>query len=860
MGAMAGGINASMARQVKPAFSSALAMCSVARSHRSFGRPTAIPTQMRRLSAMMGPVRIPGPFIYPGIARIGPPSSRPTPVLAVSTISTRPASAPPSPAPGKSDVILLNVEGMKCGGCSAAVKRMLSADPRVESAAVNLLTNTAAVVIRHGAREPPSSKPNQVAEELSTMLSGKGFPTSSRQNDASMASIFAKAAGERRAQAMKDNNIRLASAWVLVAVCCAGHLGHHLHHLGLHQYAHGPVLTLLGNPLLQGLLCAGALLGPGRDLMVDGVRALSRGSPNMNSLVGMGAAAAFALSALSVAMPELGWGESMFFDEPVMLLGFVLLGKTLEERARARAIADVEAIAGIVPRTSRLVVSDLAPGTSKGADASKGAGGDVDGSSGVATMAVPTEHIRVGDVVQVLPGEAIPVDGTVLSAGSSVDEAMLTGESLPVFKPRGSAVSAGTVNWEVPLLVETTATGDASKVMSITRMVEEAQSREAPVQRLADAVSGPFVFTVMGLSAATFAFWYTLGSAWYPQVLLSEIAGEDGSPLLLSLKLAIDVLVVSCPCALGLATPTAVLVGTSVGAARGLLFRGGDVVERVASVDVAVFDKTGTLTQGRPSIHVVATAPGIDRRTLLRWVAAVEGLSQHPVATALVAAARAEGCVPDAGCASSGFTQPGCGARAMVDGAVVAVGQLEWVCEQTRGGAAADGGADAITGTSHGDAGAMSSSLLASIRGQLGSEEKTINGTVVFVSVQGMGVVGAICLRDDVREDAAATLARLRDMGVRCMVMSGDHAGPVASAARQLGIPLSSSSNPAVDAMGLGRVATGGGVVDGGDIDNNVFAEMRPEHKIARVAAMRAAGNRVMMVGGLAVRATLVGP
>uniref|UniRef100_A0A6N2L1N0 P-type ATPase A domain-containing protein n=1 Tax=Salix viminalis TaxID=40686 RepID=A0A6N2L1N0_SALVM len=210
---------------------------------------------------------------------------------------------------------------------------------------------------------------------------------------------------------------------------------------------------------------------------------------------------------------------------------------------------------------------------------------------------VPTDDVRVGDTVLVLPGETIPVDGRVLAGRSVVDESMLTGESLPVFKEEGLKVSAGTINWDGPLRIEALSTGSNSTISRIIRMVEDAQGNEAPIQRLADSIAGPFVYSVMTISAVTFAFWYFIGSHVFPDVLLNDIAGPDGDPLLLSLKLSVDVLVVSCPCALGLATPTAILVGTSLGAKQGLLIRGGDVLERLASINYVALDKEPLLKE-----------------------------------------------------------------------------------------------------------------------------------------------------------------------------------------------------------------------------------------------------------------------
>ncbi|GMQ02394.1 hypothetical protein CsSME_00048640 [Camellia sinensis var. sinensis] len=238
----------------------------------------------------------------------------------------------------------------------------------------------------------------------------------------------------------------------------------------------------------------------------------------------------------------------------VMLLGFVLLGRSLEEKARIKASSDMNELLSLMSTQSRLVITPSESNSSPGSVL----------CSDAICVEVPIDDIRIGDSVLVLPGETIPVDGIVLAGQSVVDESMLSGESLPVFKEKGLTVSAGTVNWDGPLRIEASSTGSNSTIAKIVRLVEDAQGHEAPIQRLADAIAGPFVYSVMTLSAVTFAFWYYVGTNIFPDVLLNDIAGPDGSPLLLSLKLSVDVLVVSCPCALGLATPTAILVGTSL--------------------------------------------------------------------------------------------------------------------------------------------------------------------------------------------------------------------------------------------------------------------------------------------------------
>ncbi|KAK4353264.1 hypothetical protein RND71_028782 [Anisodus tanguticus] len=398
---------------------------------------------------------------------------------------------------------LLDVSGMMCGACVSRVKSILSADDRVDSAVVNMLTETAAVKLK------PES--GLSAEELAKRLTECGFPTKKRSSGLGVDAKVKKwkETVKRKEALLVESRNRVAFAWTLVALCCGTHATHILHSLGIHIHeltyiGTGPMLDVLHNSYVKAGLAIGALLGPGRDLLFDGLRAFTNGSPNMNSLVGFGSIAAFAISS------------------------------------------------SLISTQSRLVITSSGSGSST----------DVVDSDAIC-IEVPTDDIRVGDSLLVLPGEIIPVDGRVVAGRSVVDESMLTGESLPVFKEKGVSVSAGTINWESPLRIEASSTGSNSTISKIVNMkkneaamftlllagnqklrlaVEDAQGREAPIQRLADTIAGPFVYSVMTLSAATFGFWYYVGSHIFPDVLLNDIAGPEGDRLLLSLKLAVDVL------------------------------------------------------------------------------------------------------------------------------------------------------------------------------------------------------------------------------------------------------------------------------------------------------------------------------
>ncbi|EOY30047.1 hypothetical protein QUC31_020464 [Theobroma cacao] len=687
----------------------------------------------------------------------------------------------------KDSSVLLDVNGMMCGGCVSRVKSVISSDERVESVVVNLLTETAAIKLNQEVIE--SETVDSVAVSIAQRVSECGFMAKRRVSGLGIGENVRKWKEmlKKKEELLVKSRNRVAFAWTLVALCCGSHASHILHSLGIH-IAHGPFLEVLHNSYFKGGLALAALLGPGRDLLVDGLMAFKKGSPNMNSLVGFGSIAAFIISAVSLLNPGLAWDAS-FFDEPVMLLGFVLLGRSLEEKARIQASSDMNELLSLISTRSRLVITS-----------SDDSSADSVLCSDAICIEVPSDDIRVGDSVLVLPGETIPTDGKVLAGRSVVDESMLTGESLPVFKEKGLMVSAGTINWDGPLRIEATSTGSNSTISKIVRMVEDAQGQEAPVQRLADAIAGPFVYSIMTLSAATFAFWYYAGSHIFPDVLLNDIAGPDGDPLLLSLKLAVDVLVVSCPCALGLATPTAILVGTSLGARQGLLIRGGDVLERLASVDHVAFDKTGTLTEGKPTVSSVASF-AYDESEILQIAAAVERTATHPIAKAIVKKAESLNLAfPET---RGQLVEPGFGTLAEVNGHLVAVGNLKWVNERFQIKAKPSDLMNLEHATMHHS-----------------SSPSNNSKTAVYVGREGEGVIGAIGISDSLRYDAESTVRRLQKKGIKTILISGDREEAVATIAQTVGI--------------------------GSEFVN---ASLTPQQKSRVISTLQTAGHRIAMVG-----------
>jgi Cu2+-exporting ATPase len=585
---------------------------------------------------------------------------------------------------------------------------------------------------------------------------------------------------QRREKEAREQVQRLIIAAVLIFLSTVGHIGH---------WIGAPMIPMLSNIWFHWGLATLALLGPGRAIFVDGWRGLWHRAPNMNTLVGLGTLTAYTTSFMALVFPELGW--ECFFDEPVMLLGFILLGRTLEQRARRRASAAFESLLALQPQVARLI--------------GKSAASSVVEQSGIE---IPVEQVRVGEWLRVLPGEKVPIDGEVVSGQSLVDESMLTGEPMPVLKQPGEPVTAGTLNQSGVMTLKATRTVSETTLAKIVALVEEAQTRKAPIQQLADTVAGYFTYGVLAIALLTFLFWYFAGTKIWPDVLLPMAHAESHmmmamptatSPLLLSLKLAIAVLVIACPCALGLATPTAILVGTSIGAERGLLIKGGDILERVHQLDTVVFDKTGTLTSGQPTLSDCLPisesgnfdSPQSTQNSLIQLAATVESGTSHPLAEAIITAAQQQQ-LPILE-AQDFHTEPGLGISALVENRRVLLGNADWLNQQR-----------------------VTISDIAQRQVQALAEA---GKTVVYVADDGV-LSGIIAVSDVLRPDASETVKRLKDMGLRVMLLTGDQPAAAAVVAQQLSIE-----------------------------PDHVIAGVRPDGKAEAIAQLQAQGRRVAMVG-----------
>lgn len=653
--------------------------------------------------------------------------------------------------------VALDVGGMKCAGCVKAVERQLEQNSAVVSACVNLITEVAVVKYR---------AENITPETLADTLTKTGFPSKLRESDRSIYQI-AQANQAKRQQQEQQWTQQLITATVLLVFSSIGHL----HHLGL------STIPLLSNIWIHFGLATLALLIPGRSLLVDGGRSLAQGMPNMNTLVGLGTVSAYLASCFALFVPSLGW--ECFFDEPVMLLGFILLGRTLEGKARNRASAALEKLVMLQPPIARLIGKQ----------------------SNSETIEIPVEQLKPGEWLRVLPGEKIPVDGTVITGETTVDESMLTGESVAVVKTTLDVVRAGTINQSGVITIEVTGIGQDTALAKIINLVETAQTRKAPVQQLADTIAGYFAYGVMAIATITFLFWYFVGTNLWDSVLTSDLHSLNmpmtgmaeisitTSPLLLSLKLAIAVLVIACPCALGLATPTAILVGTSIGAESGILIKGGDVLERMQQLNTVVFDKTGTLTIGQPQVTECIPLSELTAQQLLQIAASIESGSNHPLARAIITAAQLQDlALLDT---TEFVTVIGQGMSAMVAGQRAYLGNRQWLLN-------------------HG--------IEIKQQQEFQSQSLAKSGkTVIYLAYQGI-LQGLIALEDSLRPDAVATVKQLQSLNLNTVLLTGDRPEVAQAIAQKLKI-------------------------------TQVFSEVKPEKKAQLIQSLQQDNQIVAMVG-----------
>lgn len=644
----------------------------------------------------------------------------------------------------------LNVSEMSCASCVGRVERVLKAVPGVTGAQVNLATGRAQVT---GVAQ---------LDALLAALDKAGYPA--QPVDADAATRVEDELDERRAAEQR----RLQQDFVWAALLAlpvfvlemGGHLVPALHH------AVEATIGRQNSWYLQWLLATLVLVLPGRRFYQKGWPALWRGAPDMNSLVAVGTAAAYGYSVVATFAPAVlpAGTVHVYYEAAVVIIALILLGRWLEARAKGRTSAAIRRLARLTPRTA-LVQRD---GTEQ---------------------TVPLAEVRVGERVVVRPGERVPVDGEVLEGDSYVDESMITGEPMPVAKQPGAPVVGGTVNQTGAFVLRATAVGGQTVLAQIIRLVQQAQGAKLPIQALVDRVTMWFVPAVMAAAALTFVLWMVFG----PTPALG-----------LALVNAVAVLIIACPCAMGLATPTSIMVGIGRGAEMGVLFRKGEALQRLKDVRVVALDKTGTLTEGRPALTDLVLQPGFARAQVLAQVAALEARSEHPVARALVAAAEAEAGTGRGNAAGAGTAVAADVARA---GEAAAAGATEGV-DDADGAEASVGeaghwgslsGFESVTGMGvRGQvdgvpvvvgadrlmaASGIDVSPLAAEAARLGDGGKT----PLYVAVDGR-LAAMLAVADPVKAGTPEAIAALHAQGLKVAMITGDNARTAQAIAGQLGI------------------------------------------------------------------------
>jgi P-type Cu+ transporter len=687
----------------------------------------------------------------PCSARSGAPPAAATPEL-----------FPPRP-PEASVRLTISVSGMTCAACQARVQKALSSAPGVLDANVNLMTAEATV-----AYDPLRASADALVTRVRSTGYGAALP---RADGDALEEQDVERARELRELRAKALVALVAGAVAMVASMplMASHA-----HLGLGAPA-DPLMRwsmrVLEPPLLSALawlyrlppgtlafgllvLTTGVMAWAGRHFYARAWAAFRHHSADMNTLVAVGTGAAYLLSLVATVAPGFfvarGVRPDVYYEAVVLIIALILVGNTLEARAKRQTSAALRRLVQLQPKIARVV---------RGGD-------EVD---------VPVELVQPGDIVVVRPGERIAVDGAIVGGASAVDESMLTGEALPVEKTAGDRVIGGTVNGTGAFRYRATDVGADSVLARIVKLMRDAQGSRAPIQKLADRISGIFVPVVLSIAIATFVVWFV---------------AADAAPAVRALAAAVAVLVIACPCAMGLAVPTAVMVATGKGAELGVLVKGGEALERAHAVDTVVLDKTGTITEGKPTVSEVILAPGapVDEALLLALVAGVERSSEHPLAAAIAAHASARG-VPTL--EVSGFESvTGRGARGEVGGRAVIVGNRAFLAERGVSTAPLEEAAAALAA-----------------RGR----------TALYAGVDGM-LAGLVAVADPLRPTSRDAILRLERMGLDVVMLTGDAQQTAEAVAREAGV-------------------------------ERVVAGVLPEGKVAEVERLQARGKVVAMVG-----------
>ncbi|WP_283603241.1 heavy metal translocating P-type ATPase [Serratia proteamaculans] len=630
----------------------------------------------------------------------------------------------------------LAIEEMTCASCVGRVEKALTQLPGVLEASVNLATERARVrhlagVVAITDLEAAVEKAGYKTRRLSAATAGADDQDTERR--------------EHEARGLRRSLLIAATLTLPVFILEMGsHLVPAMHHW---------VMQVLGQQTswyLQFVLATLVLFGPGLRFFRKGIPALLRGAPDMNSLVSVGTAAAYGYSVVATFVPEvLPQGTAnVYFEAAAVIVSLILLGRTLEARAKGRTSQAIKRLVGLQAKTARV---------------------ERNGE----TLEIPLDQVTTGDIVLVRPGEKVPVDGEVVEGTSYVDESMITGEPVPVQKNVGADVVGGTINKTGAFSFRVTKIGANTVLAQIIRLVEEAQGSKLPIQALVDKVTLWFVPAVMAAAALTFLIWL--------------IFGPDPA-LTFALVNAVAVLIIACPCAMGLATPTSIMVGTGRAAELGVLFRKGEALQALRDVSVIALDKTGTLTKGRPELTDLVPAEGFEHDEVLALVAAVETRSEHPIAEAIVAAARQRNMTLAA--IESFDATPGFGVTASVAGRTVAVGADRFMTQL-----------------------GLDVSQFQQTAQRLGEQGKS----PLYAAIDGR-LAAVIAVADPIKDSTPEAIKALHALGLKVAMITGDNAATAAAIAKQLGI-------------------------------DEVAAEVLPDGKVEALKKFRLNGARVAFVG-----------
>ena len=623
------------------------------------------------------------------------------------------------------EIIQLNITGMKCGGCVNTVENILKNSDGVENVSVNLLTESAYFELHKG-----YIKIDQVLEDLKK----NGFPAMIYTND------FSKKINKAELEKKKKwNNQWQKLNFALLLLLFSG-----LGHLAEGGYINLPIL---GNLFFHAVLATSALLFPGRSIIINGFQSFLKNHPDMDSLVALGVTSAYITSLLSLIFPATGF--PCFFNEPVMLLGFILIGRFLEERARYQTGSSISELLDLQPEMANIYLEENK------------------------VKSIRVNLLKSGQEIQVLAGDRVPADCVVIKGASSVDVSHITGESKPIQVKEGGKVSNGSLNLNSTLRLKVEKVGSDSSLAKLVNLIESVQANKPPIQRIADKIAGKFTYFVLIFATSSFFFWWKGAEQIWPDLLThdhnefitnsshtlhSSLGSNAENFLSLAIQLSIAVLVIACPCALGLATPTVITVASGKAAKKGVLFKGGDKIEIASKINQIIFDKTGTLTKGQP--FIIEYKNNDDNLFLLKVSASLENESRHPIAHALVKEAKKQNLnlLP----IKNIQTESGRGISGELEtiNGVINIGSIEWLISK---GVSIDSDSKKALET-----------------------EETKTNTVIGVSIENK-LLGFILLGDLLREDAIKTVQKLKKNNFRINVLSGDRKQTVIELAKKIG-------------------------------------------------------------------------